>query len=151
MDAVTYPTQKVIDFLQSRLIPLQIRSNAEPYANDYGVKWTPNLLIVDAEGKEQHRAVGFLSAVELIPWLLLGMGKAFFAKDQLKEAIDCFENVVAEYPYSSSAPEAFFFRGVAQYKSTHQVEGLKKAYLWLQERYPCSDWAKRAYPYWLLP
>jgi hypothetical protein len=151
MDAVTYPNQKVIDFLQERLIPLQLRSNAEPYASDYGVKWTPNILIIDAEGKVYHRAVGFIPPVDFIAWLLLGMGKTFFEKDLFKEALECFETVITEYSYSDSAPEAVFYRGVAQYKSTHLADGLKIAYRVLQEQYPGSNWAKRAYPYWLLP
>ena len=151
MDAVTYPNRKVIDFLQNKLIPLQLGANDEPYASDYGVKWTPNLLIIDAEGKVYHSAVGFLEPLEFIPWLLLGMGKASFGKDNFKEALECFESVNTEYSFSCSAPEAIYFRGVSQYKSTHQPEGLKKACRILQERYPGSEWAKRAYPYWLIP
>ncbi len=65
MDAVTYPNQKVIDFIQTTLIPLQLLSNAEPYAGDYGVKWTPNLLIIDDEGKVYQRAVGFHPACRI--------------------------------------------------------------------------------------
>ena len=151
MDAVTYPNVKVIDFLQNKLVPLQLGSNAEPYASDYGVKWTPNLLIIDAEGKVYHRAVGFIPPLEFIPWLLLGMGKASFEKDNFKEALERFERVITEYSFSNSAPEAIYFRGVSQYKSTHQPDGLKRAYQILQERYTGSEWAKRAYPYWLLP
>lgn len=151
MDAVTYPNKKVIEFVQNKLIPLQLRSNAEPYSTDYRIKWTPSLLVIDAKGIEHHRITGFLESVEFIPSLLLGMGKAYFCKDQLKEAIECFEQVISEYSYTGSAPEAMFFRGVAKYKSTHQPDHLKKAYQKLQEDYPKSEWAKRAYPYWLLP
>ena len=151
MDAVTYPNGKVIEFLQNKVVPLQILSNAEPYATDYRVKWTPSLLIIDADGKEHHRVTGFLPPVEFISSLLLGMGKAFFNRDQFKEAIDCFDALLSEYGYTHSAPEAVFFRGVALYKSTHQPEHLKKGYQKLQEQYPGSEWAKRAYPYWLLP
>ncbi len=151
MDAVTYPNPKVIDFLQSRVIPLQLRSNSEPYATDYCVKWTPSLLIIDGEGKEHYRATGFLSAVDLLPALMLGIGKGCFDQDRFDEAIECFDSVIAEYSYSCSAPEAVFFRGVALYKSTHQVEHLKQMYRKLQDDYPQSQWAKRAYPYWLIP
>lgn len=125
--------------------------DAEPYATDYRVKWTPNLLVIDAEGKEHHRVIGFLPAVELIPSLLLGMGKGYFNQDKFKEAIECFENVTSEYSYSSSAPEAVYFGGVSGYKSTHQRGPLKEAYRKLQVQYHFSEWAKRAYPYWLLP
>lgn len=151
MDAVTYPTSKVIEFIAEKLIPLQLLSNSEPHAAEYGVKWTPNLLLIDAEGKDHHRVIGFLPPVELIPSLMLGMGKGCFNKDQLNEAIECFESVINEYPYSSSAPEAIFFKGVAGYKSTHETGHLKEAYRKLQTQYHHSEWARRAYPYWLLP
>jgi tetratricopeptide (TPR) repeat protein len=151
MDAVTYPNAKVIDFITEKLIPLQLKSNAEPYASNYRIKWTPSLLVIDADGVEHFRITGFLPAVELIPSLVLGIGKANFDKDQFKEALECFDRVIAEYPYSSSAPEAVFFQGVAGYKSTHQPWHLKDAYNQLQARYHYSEWARKAYPYWLLP
>ncbi len=112
MVAVTYPNSKVIDFLQNKLIPLQLGSNAESYAGDYGVKWTPNLLVIDAEGKVYHCAIGFIPPLDFfIPWLLLGMGKASFGKDNFKDALEYFESVVTEYSFSGSAPEAIYFRG----------------------------------------
>ncbi len=151
MDAVTYPNAKIIEFLQSGVVPLQLAHNAQPHATDYGIKWTPSLLLIDGEGREHHRVTGFLPAVELIPSLLLGIGKGHFNKDQFKEALENFERVISEYPYGSSAPEAVFFKGVASYKSTQQPGHLKDAYNTLQLRYHYSEWARRAYPYWLLP
>ncbi|MHC1729958.1 MAG: hypothetical protein AB9866_28825 [Syntrophobacteraceae bacterium] len=151
MDAVTYPNPKVIDFLQNKVVPLQLRSDAQPYAADYCIKWTPSLLIIDGEGKEHYRTTGFFSAVDLLPSLMLGIGKGCFDNDLFNEAIECFDNLIAEYSYSCSAPEAVFFRGVALYKSTHQVKHLKQMYRTLQDDYPNSAWAKRAYPYWLIP
>lgn len=151
MDAATYPNPKVIEFLQSRVIPVQLSHNAEPYATDYRIKWTPSLLLVDTDGKEHHRVTGFLPPVEFIPSLLLGIGKGFFNQDRFKEALECLEQVISEYSYSSSAPEAVFFKGVGLYKSTHQPGHLKDAYNTLQARYHFSEWARRAYPYWLLP
>ena len=151
MDAATYPNPKVIEFFETSVIPVQLKHDAQPMAKDYGVKWTPNLLIVDGEGKEHHRIIGFLPPVELIPSLLLGIGKARFNRDELEAAIAAFERVLAEYPYAGAAPEAVFFRGVALYKSTHTPQHLKEAYQKLQTEYHCSEWARRAYPYWLLP
>jgi len=151
MDAVTYPNNKVIDCLREKVVPLQLSSSAEPYARDYNVRWTPCLLILDAEGKEHHRVTGFLPAVEFLPSLTLGIGKAHFDKNQFKEAMECFDAVLADYAYSGPAPEAAFFRGVAQYKSTHEPGHLKKMYQFLQENHRGSEWAVRAYPYWLLP
>lgn len=151
MDAVSYPNPKVIEVIESMVIPLQIQSDALPYAQDYNIQWTPNLLILDSKGRERHRTVGFLPAVELVSSILLGVGKARFDMSRFEEAISAFHQVINEYGYSSSAPEAVFYRGVALYKSTHEVKHLKDAYLTLQNRYGESAWAKRAYPYWLLP
>ncbi len=151
MDAATYPNPKVIDFLQNKVIPLQLPHNAQPYAADYGIKWTPSLLLIDAGGKEHHRVLGYLPPVELIPSLMLGIGKGCFNQDRFKEALENLEQVISEYAYSSSAPEAVFLKGVASYKSTHQPGHLKEAYNTLQVRYHYSEWSRRAYPYWLLP
>jgi hypothetical protein len=150
LDAVTYPNKKVVEFLQSKVVPLQLKSDAKPESTDYNVKWTPNMLVLDPEGKEHHRIIGFLPAVELIPAVLLGAGKAAFDGDRLDEAIQCFDQILNEYPYSSAAPEAVYFRGVSLYKSTHVVSHLADAYKKLQTHYHYSEWARRAYPYWLL-
>jgi hypothetical protein len=151
MDAATYPNPKVIEFIEANVIPVQLKHDAQPMARDYNVKWTPNLLIVDGDGKEHHRIIGFLPPVELICSLLLGIGKAHFNRNELEAAIAAFDRVLAEYPYASAAPEAVFFRGVALYKSTHVSQHLKDAYQKLQTHYHGSEWAWRAYPYWLLP
>ena len=150
MDAVTYPNAKVVAFIQENLIPLQLKSDALPMAKDYNVKWTPNLLILDAKGREHHRVIGFLPAIELIPSVLLGMGKAYFDTHQFNEAIAAFDWILSEYSYSGPAPEAVFFRGVTLYKNTHQAHHLKEAYEKLQTKYHYSEWATRAFPYWNL-
>lgn len=151
MDAVTYPNPKVIEYVEKSIIPLQLKSDIQPLSTDYNVKWTPNLLIIDQEGKEHHRVIGFLPPVEFIASVMLGIGKTHFDLNQFEEAIGAFERVISEYAYSSSVPETLFFRGVALYKSTHQPEHLKEAYHRLQNQHPQSEWAKRAYPYWHLP
>jgi len=150
MDAVTYPNEKVIDFISQNVIPVRVLSGQQPLATDFNIKWTPSLLILDQEGKEHSRTVGFLSGEELIPSLLLGIGNGHANKDEFKDALSCYERLLAESPESDSAPEAVFQRGVNLYKSTHDPKPLKEAYNQLQERYPASQWTKRAYPYRLI-
>jgi hypothetical protein len=128
-----------------------LKPDAEPMATDYNIKWTPNLLVLDEEGKEHHRIIGFLPPLELIPSIMLGMGKTHFDRDRFQEAIAIFDSIINEYPYTNSAPEAIFFKGVSQYKSSHEPKHLKEAYQLLQTRYHYSEWSRRAYPYWLLP
>jgi tetratricopeptide (TPR) repeat protein len=150
MDAVTYPKEKVIQFINQNVIPLRVAFDAQPIASDFNVQWTPTLVTLDEEGKEHHRSVGFLSDEELIPSLLLGIAKINFDLERFDQALSSLEKLITEYPKSDSAPEAFYLRGVSRYKSTHDPKPLKEAYEQLQATYPSSEWTKRAYPYRLL-
>ena len=140
MDAVTYPNERVIEFLNQNVVPLRVLSDQQPLAKDFNIKWTPALLILDQEGKEHSRTVGFLSGEELIPSILLVIGNGHSDQDEFKEALACYERLLTEYPASDSAPEAIFQRGVNLYKSSHDPKPLKEAYNQLQERYPASQW-----------
>ena len=150
MDAVTYPKANVVGFLQHEMVPLRVAFNHKPLAADFNVKWTPTLVTVDSDGKEHHRTVGFLSPEELIPSLLLGMGKAYFDRGRYVEAIANLDKILAGFPGSKSAPEAVYYRGVATYKHTKQAKPLKEAYEKLIAQYTKSEWAERASPYRLL-
>lgn len=150
MDAGTYPNAKVIDFINQNLIPLRVLWDQQPLSTDFNIQWTPSLLVLDQEGKEQHRTVGFLSPEELIPSLLLGMGNGHFNKNEFKEALGCYDTILADYPVSDAAPEAVFQRGVSLFKGAHDPKPLKEAYERLREAYPTSQWTKRAYPYRLI-
>jgi hypothetical protein len=147
MDAVTYPNAEVAEFVSKNVIPLRLRFDAEPLAKDYSVKWTPTLILLDASGKEHSRTVGFLPPDELIPSLLLGIGKVYFDQDQFSLSIPFLDKVIFDYPKSGPAAEAVFLRGVSGFKSTHDPKLLRKIYDRLQTDYPASEWAKRAVPY----
>jgi hypothetical protein len=149
MGAVTYPDEKVAEFVTNRMVPLQVLSDS-PLAADFKIKWTPTIIVLDYYGKEHHRTVGFFPPEEFIPSMLLGMGKIDFDTEQLDAAIRHFDTILAEYPGSSAAPEAIFLRGVSAYKATHNAALLKEAYEKLKAEYPASEWVKRAQPYSLL-
>lgn len=130
-------------------MPLQVPHDS-PLAADFRVKWTPTLVVLDFYGREHHRGVGFLPPEELIPFLLLGMGKIDFDTDQFNDALIHLDDLLARYPKSAAAPEAVYLRGVCRFKSTHDAKPLKEAYEKLKADYPESEWAKRAEPYGLL-
>jgi len=150
MDAVSYPNDKVIDFIQKNMIPLRVPFDDKPLSIDFNVKWTPTLIILDSEGREHHRTVGFFPPEELIPSLLLGIAKIHFDQDRFNEAFSALDKLLNDSPKSDSAPEAIFLQGVCRYKNTHDAKPLKGAYEHLQAKYPSSEWTKRAYPYRLL-
>lgn len=150
MDAVTYPDEKVVEFIQKSLIPLRVAFNAQPLATQFSLKWTPTLITLDPDGKEHQRTVGFLPPEELIPSLLLGIAKSYFDRERFGEALSTLDKIATDYSQSDSTPEAIYLRGVCGYKSTHNPKPLKEAYEHLQAKYPSSEWTKRAYPYRLL-
>jgi tetratricopeptide (TPR) repeat protein len=150
MDAVAYPNDSVVEFIQKHLIPLRVAFDAKPLSTNFNIKWTPTLIVLDENGKEHHRTVGFFSPEELIPSLLLGIAKSHFDLERFSEALSTLDKIIAEYPKSDSAPEAVYLRGVCKYKSTHKPQPLKEAYEQLQANYSSSEWTKRAYPYRLL-
>jgi len=150
MDAVTYPDDSVVRFVQEYYIPLLVPFDAKPLADDFNVKWTPTLVTLGIDRKEHHRTVGFLNPEAFIASSLLGIGKYHFDNDRYREALTFFEKAAADYPLSDSAAEAIFLRGVSRYKNTGDPMPLKEAYEDLRSQYPDSEWAKRAYPYRLL-
>jgi tetratricopeptide (TPR) repeat protein len=149
MGAVTYPKTEVVEFVEQTLVPLQVQSDA-PLAKNFNLQWTPTLIVLDTDGKEHHRAIGFLPPEDLIPMLMLGIGKCYFDSQQFEKAISTLEKLLDQYPKSDAAPEAVYLLGVARYKSTHDPKPLKQAYERLASQYAASEWTKRASPYRLL-
>ena len=150
MDTVTYPESKVVRFIEENFIPLRVPSDSKPHSDTFNVKWTPTLITLSPEAQEHHRTVGFLGPEELIPSLLLGLGKYYFENDRFDEALIRLEQLVDGYGTSDSAPEAVFLAGVCRYKRSHDPKPLKAAYEKLSASFPNSEWTKRAYPYRLL-
>lgn len=150
MNAVAFPDPAVVDFVSDNLMPVRIPADDPDLGPRYKVKWTPTLLILDAEGVEHYRTLGFYPPEELIPSLLLGMGKAKFNLPDRPAACDCFERILTGYPKSSQAPEAVYLRGVSRYIETHDVSNLIGIYDRLASEYPDSSWLTRADPYRLL-
>jgi len=150
MDAVSFPQEEVKKFIVSNLIPLRVPYDAKPLSDDFNVQWTPTLLILDAEGREHQRTVGFIGPEDLVPSLLLGIGKVAFDRGEFPEALSLFEEIEARFPGRDVLPEAMFLQGVCRYKITKDPGRLKDAYERLVRTYPSSEWTGRASPYRLL-
>ena len=150
MGAVTYPNEKVVEFVEKYMVPIQVLFDSQPLATKFNIQWTPTVITLDEEGKEHHRTIGFLAPEEFIPSLMLGVAKCHFDRENFSKAILILEELLMDNPKSEVAPEAVYVRGVALYKSTHSAEHLKEIYKRLQREYPSSEWTKRAQPYRLL-
>jgi tetratricopeptide (TPR) repeat protein len=147
MDAVAYIDSRVVNFLHERVVPVRLQANDPVLGPKFKVKWTPSLLVLDAQGEEHHRTLGFYPPEELIPSILLGMGKAKFNQPDRPAASRYFEMIISDYPDSLMAPEAVYMNGVARYIETHDATNLLNIYDRLVEEYPDSPWLTRADPY----
>ena len=150
MDAVTYPDENVIAFIQENLIPLKVPYDALPLSKEFNVKGTPTLITLGSDRKEHHRTVGFLGPEAFLASEMLGIGKYHFDHDRYTEAIGCFEKIISGYPQSDSAAEAVYHRGVSLYKSEEDRKYLQELYKTLSSRYPDSEWTRKAQPYKLI-
>lgn len=150
MEAVTFPTPTVVDFINANIVPLRLPFDHPTLAKEFRIKWTPTLIVLDAGREEHHRTTGFLAPEELIPTLLLGMAKASFNVDQFPPALVLLDTLLESYAASAAAPEAIYLQGVSRYKTTKTAQPLKAAYEKLAADYPNSEWTQRAAPYRLL-
>jgi len=147
MDSVTYPNEKVVEFIGKNVIPMRVEHNGRPLAMRYRVKWTPTLILLNDQGTEVYRDVGFLPPERLLPALMLGVGKVNLDSAHYEEAISYFKELAAGYPQSEEAPEAVYFQGVARFHTTKNLKAMKEAYETLAAEYPNSTWTKKAQPY----
>ncbi|APG23732.1 thioredoxin fold domain-containing protein [Syntrophotalea acetylenica] len=154
MNTGPYSSQEVQKSIEQRFIPLKSEcfwDKRTDLMNRFLVKWTPTLLILDAEGKEHHRMVGYIPDDDFLAHLELGLGKIAFNEDRYAEAGDHFQAVVNRHPKAGAVPEAVFLNGVAGYRRLQDPKPLRLAYESLSERYPQSEWARRSKPYAQIP
>lgn len=151
MGAVTYPNEKVVKFVDYNFVPVQIEVSNTALVNEFKVTWTPTIIVLDADGNEVHRVVGFLPPEEFIPTFMVAKGKWYFNAEQHPEAQGMFDEALTNYPDSAAAPEAVFFLGVSRYKMTHDPKPLRESFDTLTAKFPGSEWTKRAAPYRLIP
>jgi thioredoxin-related protein len=107
MDAVTYSDPAMVQFAQDNLIAIRANVRSDSVLADrFGIRYTPTIIILDGEGVERDRTVGFVSPNEFIPALLLGIGKSHYENGRFKEASRALEELLSEYSQSRWAGEA---------------------------------------------
>lgn len=150
MDAVTYPEQNVVDFVNHYLIPLRLKIDSLSVHDKYKTFWTPTVAVLDLNGDEVQRSIGFCDSRELVAALHVGIAKVHLAKGEHDTAEVHLKTVLTEFADSTRMPEALYFRGVNLYKWHDDPSHLKAAYETLLEEYPGHTWTRRAFPYRLL-
>ena len=154
MNTGPYSDEKVQNYLQEEFIPVKNEcfwDRRTEAMKQFNISWTPTLLVLDATGREHHRMVGFVPSDDFLAHLKLGKGKVFLDRFRFADALKEFTAVIEQHPTAGVIPEAVFFLGVAEYWSTHDPKGLRRAYDTLVARFPQSEWARRAQPYGQIP
>lgn len=118
MDAVTYPDPKTVHFVREALIPVGVNvSGGRGAAMNFQIQYTPTTVLLDDDGKEHHRVVGFEPPEEFVPSLMLAVGKSHFDNNRFDKALSVFQRLLAEYPRSKAASTAAALRDVCLKKS----------------------------------
>lgn len=150
MDALTYRAEEVVSFVHEYLIPVRIDFANKAIYDNFNAIWTPTLLVLDYQGHEVQKTIGFLEPEKFMAMMHLGMAKVHFATGEYDAANVHFKRLMDRFPESSAVPEAVFFQGVNLFRQKNDPGQLKNAYEKLQKEFPATSWAKRAVPYRLL-
>jgi TolA-binding protein len=102
------------------------------------------VVLTEPDGTERYRWAGYLPAVDFLAHLQLGLGKAAFSGGRFPEAKRSFDQVVSKYSETGAAAEALYWSVVSAYKDSHNRDLLRQGGVELRDKYPQSDWAKRA-------
>ncbi len=133
------------EFINGHFIPVKLHVGEDEKAvEEFEVVWTPTVIVAGADGTAYHRSVGFLPPREFLAQLKFGIAKADFDRGNYAEASAGFRKVVAEFPACVCAPEALYWLGVSEYKRTGSADAMKAEWQKLLEKYPDSEWAKKA-------
>ena len=110
----------------------------------FRAQWTPTQLVVDAEGHEIHRIEGFLPTGDFLVQLELGRARADFSARRYRDAERRFRAIVDRHAGSTWAPEARYWAGVSAYKESRDSALLRATAVALRERWPDSEWTRKA-------
>jgi TolA-binding protein len=128
-------------------VPLQLEHENHPFSREYNIIWTPTLIILDQNGKEFQRGIGYMEEDELLSFLLLGVAKVYFKTGKYDAAKLHLDKILEKHPQSDAAPEALYFIGVNNFKWKNDPKEMRKVYEILTEKYPQSGWTEKASPY----
>ena len=135
----------MVRIILENLIPARAHIKEQPGDFDrFKALWTPTQIVLDPNGDEHHRIEGFLPVEDFLAQVELGLAKLAFNQKKFGEAERRFRSVCERHPKAGAAPEACYWAGVAAYKSTNQQDVLRETARILAERYPESEWSRKA-------
>lgn len=145
LDDKVYGQEDVIRFVTECFVPIKIDINEHPESfSRFNVEWTPTVIISDQDGRERHRIVGFLPTEDFLAQLQLGIAKVAFSTKKFEESRKGFAAVGRLHSETSAAPEGIYWAGVSAFQASGKTEPLAHCAEELKQKYPDSDWAKKA-------
>lgn len=138
----------VITLLEREFSPVMVNTVVDKdTVQKFHVDWTPAFIVLDEQGHELERFVGYLPARELEAQLQLSKGLALFHMERNEEAIALFDEMIDKFPESELIPEAEYFLGAASTKVQGDNVRMVEISHILTEKYPDSIWTKRCTPW----
>jgi hypothetical protein len=139
-----YPDPRVAELITRELIPVRAHIKEQPEMwRRFGTRWTPTILFLDSDGREQFRIEGFLPTEEFLGQLQLGLGYVAVSDKDWKKAEEHFATAAERYAQTAAGPEGLYWRGVARYSATKDAKELQATARAFESRYTDSAWAKR--------
>ena len=146
MDTVTYPHKDVQALIREHFVPVQFNVLEHPEVKrQFNSGWTPTIIVQDAEGREHRRSHVYLDpqrfvAEMALAWLMDAIDRQDWppAKARADEARRLTAGDLAR------EPEALYWSAVATYMTSADQTGLRDGWELLMQRFPDSDWSKKA-------
>ena len=139
----------IADFINENFLPVKAHIKEHPaWFHRFGAVWTPTVVLLDRESREQSRIEGYLPSEDFVAALENGLGRIAFVQKKYTDAGRWYNDVAERFSNSHAAPEATYWCAVARYKATSDHTVLGKVAEELRHAHPNSIWASKAIP-WL--
>ncbi len=146
MDEVTYPDDAVRGYVEEHFVPVRFNVLEQPeIAEQFDSGWTPTLIVQDTEGRDHRRSQGYLDPHRFLGEMALArLGQAIDRRDfeTARDRLDEARALSKDDP--AREPEAAYWSAVVAYKLSGDREDLIGGWERLLDRFPQSEWAKRA-------
>jgi len=140
----TYPDPRVSRFINEHTVPCSSMSKRYRRTGRYHAQWTPALFYQDVEGNEFRRRSG--RSTGPIPGRVLAcLAHRFFHSGQFDKSVEMFEQALDYTRFDPTLhAENLYWIGPAKYEGSGSVDDLMAGWKKLQQRYPDSEWRRRA-------
>lgn len=142
----TYPDETAKSFLEEHFVPVRFNTIEEPEVEaGFDSGWTPTLIVEDPDGREHRRSQGYLDVRRFIGELSLARLKDTIDRHDYETASELAKEALEQTAGDPERePEALYWKAVAAFEITGDREDLTNGWEPLLDKFPDSEWAKKA-------